>query len=265
MSRTNFDPQVTGFAFNNAWHLDKQEARIVRGTLFTTLLLVGLRIPSVSRRLSRFTLWIGIVGLILANLRLDTLVYGLCGGMAFTALDYYSLGWKAPDGFSPNRPTHTIVEGRILRDFIWKRTLDSLWANSFTFLKWMLILHFHPDHKRLLSRMNHQELARLKAHIDQGTPWPIGLIGTTWSPLNNHQVLAIGYDEDAPGGTINILVYDSNCPLSISKLVLDASEFVSLHESCFNADRGLLQGFFCEAYSLSTPPIPPKRVLLQRF
>src|SRR5215472_2039767 len=122
MSRTGFDPQVHGFAVNNAWQPDEREQQIMRGTMFGAVLLAGIRVLFVTKRLSRFILWYFAAGCIVANIKLSSIVYGLCGGMAFTALDYYLLRWKILNSITGFRPTQNTIKGRILRDYIWKRT-----------------------------------------------------------------------------------------------------------------------------------------------
>src|SRR5206468_3132476 len=117
--------------------------------------------------------------------------YGMCGGMAYAALDYYKAGQVLPRGTGPNDwPTRATPQGKILRDYIWQRLIDSLsmgGAASST-LAWMIIQHrvpttwpFNGGPAWLLARSKEQWIV-LKKHLDAGEPWPIVLIGTTEDP-----------------------------------------------------------------------------------
>jgi hypothetical protein len=93
----------------------------------------------------------------------------------------------------------------------------------------------------------------LKGHIDAGDPWPIGLVGETTEPFENHQVVAYGYDQN-PDNRGTIYLYDMNCPGVEQTIELDFSgDALLAKESCPGA-RGVLRGFFCEAYSPELPP-----------
>ena len=261
MPRTIFRPQIDGFAFANSWIFDQNETAQVRAAFAAAVnsalvLLAGpfgaaLAFFNVGGTLTN---WVASSGLI---------QYGLCGGMAFGALDYYKAGLVVPRGTGPNDvPDSTVTEGETLRNYLWQRLLDSLFiggAASST-LAWMAVLHLIPrewpflgGHPWLLAK-SREHWNTLKAHIDSGEPWPIGLVGTTTVPFSNHQVLVYGYDD--PGdNTGTMYVYDMNCPGNEQTIQVDFSgQMLEANESCPNPDRGPLRGFFCEAYSLVSPP-----------
>jgi hypothetical protein len=128
--------------------------------------------------------------------------YGLCGGMAFSSLDYWLKGWVVPRGTRQNdQPQRTTPTGTALRDYIWNRLLQSVKDNVRTFLQWMAVLHFDggPGASWLRDQTK-VEISKLRARIKAGTPVTVGLIGTTWNPLDNHQVLVYGF-EDNPDST----------------------------------------------------------------
>ena len=80
---------------------------------------------------------------------------------------------------------------------------------------------------------------------------PIGLVRDAGNVYDNHQVLAIGYDEDADGGMIYL--YDPNCPDLESTIHITFGEHqLTGEESCGSSP--VLLGFFCESYKPLDPP-----------
>jgi Repeat of unknown function (DUF5648) len=98
------------------------------------------------------------------------------------------------------------------------------------------------------------EWETLKTHLRRGEPWPIGLIGETNNPIHNHQVVAYGFEEHSDGSSL-VYIYDNNFHNTEVKIWLDfsRSELQAL-ESNPSKTRGQLKGFFCEAYTVKTPP-----------
>ena len=267
MPKTNFRPETHGFAFGNRWEHDQEETdevrKLPRDGIYATRTFLSLipggpllwfALRDITRRLNSW-----IEGALVEP-------YGLCGGMAFAALDYYHAGLAVPRGKEKGQPTQASSEGRVLRDYIWRRLIDSLVLNTATFLTWMAILHLISDRGPFrggpgwLCKQSEKQWKALKKHIDAGRPWPIGLVGTTTNPTLNHQVVAYDY-EDSGDGTGTIFVYDMNCPeedpdkqptieVDFRGQTLEASE------DCANSQRGPLQGFFCETYM--SKPNPPR-------
>src|SRR5574341_221620 len=257
--RTGFRPDVHGFAFLNRWLLDEREQQEVRRRLRQAISLLSIffanplawrAAPTLQRRLT--------------DRAEQALVqpYGLCGGMAFAALDYY----RRPDisfprgDTSDNLPTRATSQGATLRDYLWQRLLKSLADNAATFLTWMAFLHYLPDReagKRWVGKKALREWQSLNKHLEAGRAWPIGLVGTTEDPTQNHQVVACACDE-AGDGTQVIAVYDPNCPgeVRLIKFRFQAERFQVMQEDCAPGARGPLQGFFCEQYRAH--PAPPR-------
>lgn len=262
MSKTGFRPETDGFAFVNSWQYDEQEKTEIR-----ELLQVGLQSTrEVLRHLPGGPLLLFVLGDLRSEVTTwvnDALVepYGLCGGMAFAAADYFRSDTHIPRGAQNDRPTRDTPEGKALRQYIRGRLLDSLLLNGVTFLAWMANLHGLADWGPLrggpgwLRNESQKHWRLLKQHIDGGNPWPIGLVGETRDPTLNHQVLAYGY-EDSSDGTGTIYVYDMNCPGEEQTLALDfRGEALTAKEDCGSSKRGGLRGFFCEAYL--PEPEPP--------
>lgn len=254
MKKTRFQPDVHGFAFANSWSFEPSELNQMNDTLHHS---VGGAIGSLSSSLA--SLGKTLIEPVMNNFvgAAEPIHYGLCGGMAFAALDYYKLGKQIPRGKDEqDQPRREDASGKVLRDYLWRRQLESMGGNFPGLLSWMTMLHmgFMTGGGGWLLERTKEEWANLKQHVDQDEPWPICLIGNTQNPFYNHQVLAYGYDD--PGdGTGVLYLYDMNCPNREHKTLLDfrGSELAA-QESCSDTRRGPLKGFFCEHYTNAQPP-----------
>ncbi len=183
--------------------------------------------------------------------------YGLCGGMAYSALDYFNRNRPVPTQVSPP------ANGTPLRQYIYDRqqnsTLDNLdkWAE----------LSFNPFGSRTgeffnwgLQGFNGGRLQELRAEIDNGRPVPLGLYkGGNGGFTTHHQVLAIGYDLGRYTGDLGqnkedlkIYVYDSNFPSRTMTLVPNlgnATYYYTEEPRC-----SWLTYFVDKKYRLATPP-----------
>jgi hypothetical protein len=327
--KTTFRPQVDGFAFHNDWLLDQTERalilNIVDGAVGAAALalaplyapVLGLAVVAQDAILDGIGALFGIPpGIISTAVTLDEIIaiasgklvgilngwvankfltmdYGLCGGMAFAALDYYKLGWVVPQGkediytdpniIDPNtskpkefRAPRRVVdggtpEGELMRKYIWQRLIDSFVTGNVATntLYWMALLKLISPNSgggtpALLSRTQPEWLT-LKQHLNNGNPWPLGLVGTSDTPSDNHQVLAYGFEESATKGTIYI--YDNNYPGEEQTITLTLLNGLITGLS-YAADDGLgdetkgggLKGFFCANYIPN--PAPPLAVKL---
>jgi hypothetical protein len=167
--------------------------------------------------------------------------YGRCGGFAFSAYDFFLCGWQidktdvSPPGSGD------------LRDFIWKRLLDSLQDNAATFLDWYMTLKVLPIVSASASGIlaagaggtiagplgaflagligasgdflgiggGPALLGRTRDHLDQlagklatNAAWPIGIIHPDKDLTDQHQVLAIGPDRSGEHPVLR--VWDEN-------------------------------------------------------
>ncbi|MFV9506270.1 MAG: hypothetical protein AB4911_17100 [Oscillochloridaceae bacterium umkhey_bin13] len=251
--RTAFKPEEHGYPFVNSWQMKPSERADLRQTLAHSANEASRSVGNDpfgmirSMVLPQLSAWID------ASLP-D--YYGLCGGMAFSAADHYRARLTVPHGPDPQRPPDSDApEEKPIRDYLWRRQLESLQPNAGVLLSWMVMLHLPipsagPTWLRDRTR---EQVNNLGGFLHHG-PWPICLIGTSTSPFNNHQVLAIGLDN--PGdGTATVYVYDANGPGREQTITLDLrGSAVQAVESCPSAERGPLRGFFCMHY---TPQIPP--------
>jgi len=144
-----------------------------------------------------------------------------------------------------------------LRNYIWARQLDSLVSDGARFMLWLIRLSYLPQSwpvrggtAGLLARSK-EEWKKLKASVDAGDPVPIGLVRETQNVYDNHQVLAIGYEEvDEAHGTIHL--YDPNCPDRKTFIRFEfGNQLLDGREDC--GASAPLRGFFCETYT----PVDP--------
>ena len=263
MAMTSFRPEEHGFAFVNSFTFDQGEHAEIRQTLAAPVAQQSAAVGESGNFFSG-------IGDFLSNSVFKQLehwidealpdYYGLCGGMAFTAADYYRAGKPLPRG----KDYYDIPQGndpyqRALRDHLWTRQLQSLRENAPILINWMFMLHMPFGGTDWLLDRTREEWEKLKVHLNQDDPWPICLIGSSTSPFNNHQVLAIGY-EDPGDGTGTLYVYDMNGPGCDQTITLDmrGKELVAI-ESCPNAERGNLRGFFVEHYTPASPVDLPEQ------
>lgn len=255
MAKTAFKAERDGFAFINSWSFDETERTRLRETLSGSLggatQRLGSRLPAFLQgaALNQVQGWL--------NTALPD-SYGLCGGMAFAAKDYFLARRTPPRGSGiTDHPDPRTPHGKLLRDYLWRRQLESLAPNAPTLIAWMIMLHL-PDFvggADWVLAQTKKEWVKLKAILNSGEPWPLCLIGSSLSPFDNHQVLAIGY-EDRGDDTGSIYVYDMNCPGGEQSIRLDMRGTILVaEESCASTARGPLRGFFCEVYSPAVPPM----------
>lgn len=199
------------------------------------------------------------------NLPLGTNVRtgGLCGGMAYAALDYFLAKRKIPQqDFLP-------AEGTPLQQYLYAREFTSLQSNAD---KWAEVM-LNPGGARNseffnwgLQTTNGGRIEELRSFIDRGMPVPLGLKSNSGG---DHQVLAIGYDMGNYTGDLGpnaanfkIFVYDSNHPGKTMTLVPDMANKVYRYP--LNANDGDNQNwrtyFVDKNYHQQNPPNIPDSV-----
>jgi hypothetical protein len=177
---------------------------------------------------------------------LDDLVYGLCGGMCFSALDYYHAR------ISPPHYGNTDVIPWPYFLFFWQRQLDSLRNPVIPKLfQWML-----SNDITLAQKSNRWSIPQVKERLNSGEPTVLVLIRVKGisDPTNNHQVLAIGYEFEPANKDLKIQLYDPNFPGEQTELTMNLSnpnQGISLAHS----KGGTVRGFFPINYKKQAPPI----------
>jgi hypothetical protein len=177
---------------------------------------------------------------------LGRIVYGLCGGMSFAALDYFHTGRSVPDQAAvPD-------EGSTLYRYLWDRQLDSLSlpVGVIKVLEWML----RDDESvgRLVAR---REFPKVRRRLDRGNPAVLALIRVHGidDPTQNHQVVARAYDFDEATRQLKIYVYDPNHPGHEPWLSMNLAR-PSRGIDAVQSSGEPLRGFFVLDYKVQTPP-----------
>jgi hypothetical protein len=153
----------------------------------------------------------------------DVRTGGLCGGMVYSALDYYYADVPIP------RQDWKPAEGERLRDYIYARQVTSLESNLDRWAE-LTVNPFGWRNQEFfnwgLQGFGGGQLEVLKRQLDAGRPVPLGLRSCGDSCSGDHQVLAIGYDMGRYDGRLGahktdlkIFIYDPNHPNSIQTLV----------------------------------------------
>ena len=172
------------------------------------------------------------------------IIYGLCGGMCFAALDFHLN--KAPIP-TINKIPETGTE---LFNYLQKRQKDSMSLSTLlNLVEWMV-----KDDLEVGIMTAEEEFPKLKKSIDQGIPAVLALVRVGMgNPTLNHQVLAVDYEINERTKDVVIDLYDPNHPGKEPKLVLNFSD----PEYGINPEQTTgepLRGFFVIDYERKTPP-----------
>jgi hypothetical protein len=135
---------------------------------------------------------------------------GLCGGMAFAALDLWTIHRPPPPDPTPPAP------GTAWFRYFVRRIIASwgLPLGGIRYLLWTVLpdRDLGPIHG--VARRTRRTLPKIRARLNGDRPVALGVIRVHSFDLRkvglNHQMVAFGY-EDAPGST-RLLVYDPNHP-----------------------------------------------------
>lgn len=218
----------------------------------------------------------------ISNALSDT--YGFCGGMAFAGYDFYLQAWTVDERLGVNPPR----DGK-LYDYLFSRLLDSLDLNALSFLQSIIKLHIFPVVSQiatvaLLTAAGSMagiigtaiaafigtkvdifglggpdallddtkiEWKKIKEKLDQEAACPIGLIyGNSMNPIDQHQVLAIGYEDT--GLTQRLIIWDNNDGSKSRTLTIDFSGEELNVSGAYSSDP--IKGIFMEEYSPKKPP-----------
>jgi hypothetical protein len=173
-------------------------------------------------------------------------IYGMCGGMVFSALDYYF--------DEKNIPKYDVVKNLPLNytKYLWKRQTES---TSFYIL--LKILYFGTlSKKKVVQKTIQNKLPDIINRLNLGLPAPIVIVRSSFfqNPTHNHQVLVTGY-EDNPS-KLELILYDPNHPRLEPRLVISNDHGFSITQSTGEPVRG----FFLNHYTYKESPDPEKIV-----
>jgi hypothetical protein len=192
-------------------------------------------------------------------------IYGLCGGMSAAAVDFLLAGREIIlDTIPPKRGTR-------MHRYLFRRAMDSfaMGESILRFARWMLLPN---DGINGTQRLTLREWDKIRAILDQKHLVPIGQLRAKAANIqqvsrdvwNNHQVLAYGYREN-PDGSVDILIYDPNCPNKDDVFIHTERVQVGVEDeqavyglTCYECDcwekRRPLHGFFAMPYEPADPP-----------
>lgn len=279
--RTTFDPSIDAFAFANRFEWTEEEREAVHDLFAHALDDDALQsaaepAPLVDRALAAAEtepLPPELTGELMLEAARDLAdqfaqsarlegggAHGLSGGMVASVLDYRAVNWVVPRGNGPDdEPSRATPTGRVLRDYLWGRTVAALDINAPVLLQFLVALKL-PGRDgsawvRDRTRLHWQHLTSVMPAT--GDPVPLALVGRDSSPLQHQQVLAFGFD--APrDDTGTLYLYDPNAPDDVSRLDFDlhGDQLTTTRDDALITmpERGLLEGFFVEAYNWRVPP-----------
>ncbi len=182
---------------------------------------------------------------LVGEIDLRKIVYGLCGGMCFAALDYYHAGKPVPHYTQvEDLPTDYLL-------YLWERQLDSLGLLVVPkVIEWML-----RDDKDVALRTARYEIPKIRRQLDQDEPVVLALLRAKGisDPTVNHQVLARGYEFDESTRQMTLYLYDPNYPGTKSTLSMDLSR-PSQGLQASQSTGEPLRGLFVIKYRSQKPP-----------
>jgi hypothetical protein len=162
-------------------------------------------------------------------------IYGMCGGMVFSALDFYFDQKKIPDYPKVDQ----IPE--IYAKYLWKRQAES---TSFSVLLKIVLLAGLTTKKSIQKSITY-ELPIIIDRLNDKLPAPLVIIRSSLlqNPTHNHQVLVTGYEDHEDH--MKLLMYDPNHPKSEPYLIIQKNEELLIQQSTGEPVRG----FFVNSYS----------------
>jgi hypothetical protein len=240
---TRFNPADHGFHFINRFNVK-----------------VGLRFPApLGKR----------------TINLGNFHYGLCGGMAYTAFDYFLANRRIPPDTTQPRL------GSPLHSYILRRQLDTFTVGT--------LANFASLPFRSTTDLTHRSRGAfndvIRKTLDRGRPVPLGLVKTKGFDdllFGNHQVLAIGYStrpiiittktcflgicrtKSRRDNEPIIAIYDPNYPDTVN--YIQTNHNVETSDAAGRnpiSEHARVRGYFPTPYSFKQPPSvsppPPTR------
>ncbi len=182
----------------------------------------------------------------LPPVKTGNLLYGLCGGMCFAALDYYHASKPLP--IQKDIPD----DGTPLHLYLAQRQVDSLALPRVPLkvMEWMLM-----DDEEVWGLTVKSEFPKLRTSLEGHEPAVLALVrgkGVS-DPTRNHQVIALGYDLDEAAQEATIGLYDPNHPGEAPSLALKLAK--PPHEPGISqSTHEPVRGFFVLSYTPHSPP-----------
>lgn len=178
---------------------------------------------------------------------LDVRTGGLCGGMVYSALDYFLA--RQPIPVQDYRP----ATGTVLQCYIYDRQVQSIVPNVGRWAE----LGVNPNGARdaeLFGWALNSRFDELRRVIDRGRPVPLGVQGVKGV---THQILAIGYEAGARAQDRRIQVYDPNFPGRTQVMRPDLAGRCFYYEGTTEARYRWRSYFVDSHYQPKRPPAIP--------
>jgi len=176
--------------------------------------------------------------------KINELIYGLCGGMCYSALDYFHSHQKIPDISNVSEINH------LLFGYLWQRQLDSLRGKTlFKMAKWMGL-----EDEKLVCLVLEEEVPKIIDSIGRNEPVVLVLIRVSgfFRPMQNHQVVAVEYKHELLNQKLSLGLYDPNHPDVIPTISIGLEKSGRIkHFQQSTGER--LRGFFTIAYQKQIP------------
>jgi hypothetical protein len=131
------------------------------------------------------------------------ILYGLCGGMCFAAIDYFQAGKPViPEKNEELIPLY-------LFEFLWERQTDTLtWPVIERLVAWSIY-----SSTQMAKLMAKDEIPAVMKSIDAGSPCVLLVMRSQGFQLTqNHQVVATAYELNPDTKDLAIQLYDPNHP-----------------------------------------------------
>lgn len=192
---------------------------------------------------------------------LDWRTQGLCGGMSYSALDYYFTHVPIPK--QPFKPAN----GTVLQRYLYDRQVTSITSNVDRWAE----MGFNPGGARDTEFFNWgletkpgSRIDELKSFIDKGIPCVLGMQGD--GATGSHQVIAYGYDMGRYAGNLGaneadfkIFICDPNHPGESRTLIPDLARRLWVYkEEVGKPNADTWRTYFVDKnYHVKTPPAIP--------
>ena len=162
------------------------------------------------------------------------IIFGMCGGMVFTALDFYFDHVNIPEYRKVSEIPVNYTK------YLWKRQSDSVSIATFFKIIWFASL----SEKGSILRSIDIELPRILDRLEDGLPAPIVIIRSSLfqNPTHNHQVLVNATKRN--GDFLELSLYDPNHPKDIPFLSIHLVDNTTIEQSSGEPIRG----FFLNNY-----------------
>lgn len=172
------------------------------------------------------------------------IIYGLCGGMCFAALDLFYTNRALPLADAPPEDETPLYK------YLLARQIDSLSFDTLAnVIRWTL-----EDDLDVAKWTARDEIPQIMETLDKGRPAVLALIRVKkGNPTGNHQVLAIDYALDEENKQFEMTLYDPNHPGEEPKIFVDLSDpKQGIHPRQSTGEP--LRGFFVIRYKQEKPP-----------